>query len=57
MREQELALPIGEYCVNKGLLGKVIENRFLFDETLPIETEPMEVANKIVFLIRKLKAK
>ena len=53
--EPGLGISIGDYCKNKGLLGKVIENRFLLNESLPIETDPTEVAQKIVFLIRKLK--
>jgi len=54
IREQGLDLSIGDHCVNKGLIGEVIDNRFLLNETLPIETDPIEVANKIVDLIRVL---
>lgn len=48
---------IGDLCNSKRLVGKVNnDNRFVLDEKMSFESKPFEVAQKILEIIKKLKA-
>lgn len=45
-----------DFCVAKGLKGEMEGSRFVLSETFPLETDPTDVAKKIIGLIESLKA-
>ncbi len=45
-----------DFCSSKGLIGTVIDERFVLNEKTPLETDPVDVAQKIVNLIRTLQS-
>lgn len=48
---------IVEFCQSNGIKGSVKEKRYVLEDTLPLETDVMDVAEKIESLIRKIQPK
>lgn len=45
-----------DFCSSKGLIGIIIDERFILKEKTPLETDPGEVAQKLVKLIKTLQS-
>jgi hypothetical protein len=50
-----IKLSLADFCISKGLKGGIKESRFILSETLPLETDPTDVAKKIIDIINCLK--